>query len=349
MQLTTSRKHSGHRNMAKLIEEIQLAWNSIQAVQGSSGWNTVAVLPTHPGRFRAGRNFPDHCEALLTGFRTSAIAHSEKLPEGLGFQVTRLDFQKDGLTWLALTRSQNGNLELFKTMVADVLDAVLTAGSSEDSRDLRVFLGRIRAWQEFMRKGSIPLSAENEVGLVGELTLLAKMIGAGVSSDIAINAWVGPTADGIRDFALGFGAIEVKTTVSSNGFVAKIGSLEQLDDTNCKPIFLGAFRFALTEGGQTLPEKVAEIRDILQSDPLTLVEFENRLLAASYLSDHAPQYHRRFTLREIAVLEVDKNFPCMTHGNVKAGVVSARYEINLEHLLNRDVGLTDALKKLEMI
>lgn len=335
--------------MAKLIEEIQLAWDSIKTVQGSSGWNTVAVLPSHPGRFRAGRNFPDHSEALLTGFRTSAIAHSERLPDGLGFQVTRLDVQQDGLTWLALTRSPNGNLELFTTMVADVLDAVLTAGSGEDSRDLRVFLGRIRAWQEFMRKGSIPLSAENEVGLVGELTLLGKMIGAGVSPDIAVNAWVGPTADGIRDFALGFGAIEVKTTVSSNGFVAKIGSLEQLDDTNCKPIFMGAIRFSLAEGGLTLPEKVAEIREILEADPLTLADFEDRLLAASYLTDHAPQYHRRFSLQEISLLEVDKDFPCMTHGNVKPGVVSARYEVNLEHLLNCDVGLTTALKKLEMI
>lgn len=335
--------------MAKLIDEIKLAWDSIQNVQGSSGWNTVAVLPSHPGRFRAGRNFPDHCEALLTGFRTSALAHSEKLPEGLGFQVTRLDILQDDLTWLALTKSPNGNLELFTAMVADVLDAVLTAGSGEDSRDLRVFLGRIRAWQEFMRKGSMPLSAENEVGLVGELTLLGKMIHAGVSPDIAVNAWVGPTAEGIRDFTLGFGAIEVKTTVSSNGFLAKIGSLEQLDDTNCKPIFLGALKFALAEGGQTLPEKVTEISEMLASDPLTRADFEDRLLAACYLTSHAPQYHRRFSLREMSILEVDKDFPCMTHGNVKPGVISARYEINLEPLESRDVGLTTALKKLEMI
>ncbi len=335
--------------MAKLIEEIQLAWDSINAAQGSSGWNTVAVLPTHPGKFRAGRSFPDQCEALLTGFRTSSIGHSEKLPDGLGFEVTRLDDQQDGLTWLALTKSPNGNLELFTNMVADVLHAVLTADSGEDSRDLRVFLARIRAWQEFMRKGSNLLSAENEVGLFGELTLLGKMIGAGVSPDTAVNAWVGPTADGLRDFALGFGAIEVKTTLASKGFIAKIGSLEQLDDTNCKPIFMGAIRLALAEGGQTLPEKVAEISQLLKSVPFTITDFEDRLVAASYLTAHAPQYHRRFSLREISLLEVDKDFPCMTHGNVKPGVVSGRYEVNLEPLLNRDVGLTTAIKKLELI
>ena len=47
--------------MAKLIDEILLAWDSMQTVQGPSGWNTVAILKSHPGRFRAGRNFPDRC------------------------------------------------------------------------------------------------------------------------------------------------------------------------------------------------------------------------------------------------------------------------------------------------
>jgi len=335
--------------MARLIDEIQLAWSSIQAVQGTSGWNTVAVLSNHPGRFRAGRNFPDHCEALLAGFPTSAIPRNEKLPEGLGFQVNRLDSQQDSRTWLALTRSPHGNLELFTAMVSDVLEAVLTGGSGEDSQDLRLFLGRIRGWQEFMRKGAQPLSPEKEVGLVGELTLLGAMMDAGMSADIAVNAWVGPTADGVRDFTLGFGAIEAKATVSASGFLAKIGSLEQLDDTNCKPIFLGALRFALTDGGHSLPETVAKIADRLASDPLSLAGFGDRLVAAGYLSAHAPQYHRRFSLREISVLEVDDNFPRMTPGSVKPGVLSARYEINLQPLTAHDIGLSTALKKLEMI
>jgi len=334
--------------MAKLINEIQLAWNSIQTAQGTSGWNTVAVLPSHPGRFRAGRNFPDLCEALLAGFRTSVIARNEKLPEGLGFHVTRVNSEQDGLVWLALTRSPNGNLELFSAMVSDVLHAILSRDSGDHSRELRAFLGRIRAWQEFMRKGAVPLSAENEVGLVGELTVLEKMLYIGMAPETAIKAWSGPL-DGLRDFELGFGAIEVKTTVASAGLVAKIGSLEQLDDTNCKPIFLAAVKYALTESGQTLPEKLSAIRAQLESDPITFSEFEDRVLAAGYMPAHSPQYHRRFSLRDLAILEIGENFPRLMHGNVTPGVISARYEINLEPLLSQDIGLTTALKKLEMI
>lgn len=334
--------------MARLIDEIQLAWDSIQTAQGTSGWNTVAVLRSHPGRFRAGRNFPDQCEALLAGFRSSVISRNEKLPEGLGFHVARVNSEQDGLVWLALTRSPNGNLELFSAMVSDVLRAILTTGTGDHSRELRAFLGRIRAWQEFMRKGALPLSAENEVGLVGELTVLEKMLEVGMAPEAAIRAWSGPL-DGLRDFELGFGAIEVKATVATAGLVAKIGSLEQLDDTNCKPIFLGAVKFALTESGHTLPEKISAIRARLESHPITLSEFDDLVLAAGYRPAHSPQYHRRFSLREIVMLEVGENFPRLMHGNVKPGVISARYEINLEPLLSRDIGLTTALKKLEMI
>ena len=233
-------------------------------------------------------------------------------------------------------------------MVSDVLQAILATGTGDHSRELRAFLGRIRAWQEFMRKGAIPLSAENEVGLVGELTMLERMLEVGLAPEAAIGAWSGPL-DGLRDFELGFGAIEVKTTIASAGMVAKIGSLEQLDDTNCKPIFLGAVKYALTESGQTLPEKISAIRSRLESDPITLSEFDDRVLAAGYMTAHASQYHRRFSLRELAMLEVGENFPRLIHGNVKPGVISARYEINIEPLLSQDIGLTTALKKLEMI
>jgi hypothetical protein len=276
------------------------------------------------------------------------ISRNEKLPEGLGFHVTRVNSEQHGLVWLALTRSPHGNLELFSAMVSDVLHAILATGTGDHSRELRAFLGRIRAWQEFMRKGAVPLSAENEVGLVGELTVLEKMLEVGMVPEAAIRAWSGPL-DGLRDFELGFGAIEVKTTVASAGLVAKIGSLEQLDDTNCKPIFLGAVKYALTESGQTLPEKISAIRAQLESDPITLSEFDDRVLAAGCMPAHSSQYHRRFSLREIAILEVDENFPRLMHGNVTPGVISARYEINLEPLLSLDIGLTTALKKLEMI
>jgi hypothetical protein len=67
------------------------------------------------------------------------------------------------------------------------------------------------------------------------------------------------------------------------------------------------------------------------------------------LAAHAHFYHRRFSPREERILLVDNDFPAITHGNVKTGVISARYEINIEQLPNRDIGLSTALKNLGMI
>lgn len=331
-----------------MIDEIRLAWESIQTAQGTTGWSTVAIFPFQPGRFRAGRNFPDKCEALLACFHSNVISQNEKLPEGRGFHVTLIPAEQNGFTWLALTRSPNGDLELFSAMVSDVLQAVLAFGLGNHSRDLRVFLARIRAWQEFMRKGITPLSAENEVGLVGELNVLEKILDAGVAPDVALQAWTGPF-DGLRDFVLGFGAIEIKTTIASTGLVAKIGSLEQLDDTNCKPIFLGAVKCLLSQDGRTLPETISIIRNRFAAEKMMLSDFDDRVLAAGYLEMHTTHYHRRFSLTKILVIEVNETFPRLTHGDVKPGVINARYEINLEPLLSEDIGLTAALRKLEVI
>jgi len=109
-------------------------------------------------------------------------------------------------------------------IVCDVAGMLDAESSLDDTRLLRVFLGRVRAWQEFMRKGAQALSPEAEIGLIGELTLLALIIEAGVPSALALEAWVGPN-DGIQDFEIGTGAIEVKATLSPVGLPALIGSL----------------------------------------------------------------------------------------------------------------------------
>ena len=109
------------------------------------------------------------------------------------------------------------------------LITLLVAAGSDEGKLLRVFIGRVGAWQEFMRKGSQALSPEAEIGLIGELTLLRSIIEAGVAPATAIESWVGPL-DGIQDFEIGAGALEVKATLSTAAFPARIGSLEQLDE-----------------------------------------------------------------------------------------------------------------------
>jgi hypothetical protein len=330
--------------MALLIDDIELAWRSLRDSSDTSGWRSIYIATIGPCSLLAGLSFPDKNEALLASFTSSAIPVAEKLPDGQGFAVSRVEPNGDGLTWLALTRSVHGSLELFVAM-ADVACAMESESSVDEKRLLRVFLGRIRAWQEFMRRGAQALNPESEIGLVGELTLLRSIIDAGLPMASAIESWVGPL-DGVRDFEIGTGSLEVKATLSATGFPAKIGSLEQLDDSVRQPLFLAGMRLRQTDNGQSLPDLVAEMRDVAAGDAEAMRLLSERLIAAGYFDGHADRYTRRYRLAETRVVEVKDDFPRLTPGSVPLGVTKATYEIDLDKLVGPILPIDDVLKKL---
>lgn len=331
--------------MARPNDEFLLAWNSLVGAAEGAGWRTIPVAPAGPCALAAGRRFPGNEEALLTGFSSASVPVAEKLPEGQGFNVERVDPHGDGRTWLALTRKQSGSIDLFLAMACDVCGALDAEAGSGEPRLLRVFLGRVRAWQEFMRKGAQALSPEAEIGLIGELSMLSAIIAAGVPSALAVEAWVGPL-DGVQDFELGTGAIEVKATVSPAGFPARIGSLEQLDDSIRQPLFVAGTRLRQSAAGQTLPDLVSTMRSTAASDPEARRLLSERMLRAGYYDTHADRYPRRFDIASIRLVEVGEGFPRLTHGRVPAGVLRVTYEIDLDNAHGDNVGVEDALKKL---
>jgi hypothetical protein len=296
----------------------------------------------------AGRRFPAREEALLAGFYKAVVPAAEPLPDGHGFSVERIDPRLDGKTWLALTRRSTGSIELFLAMACDVADALDAATGADGQRLLRIFLGRVRAWQEFMRKGVQPLGPEAEIGLIGELKVLSSIIEAGVSAAIACEAWVGPL-DGRRDFEVGTGGLEIKTTLSASGFPARIGSLDQLDDTVRQPLFFGGVRLRQAASGQGLPDFVEEMKDIVRGDAEAERLLSDRLIAAGYFDAHASSYSRRFVHAGLRVLRVAEGFPRLTPACVPFGVVRASYEIDLDKVPAPSLEIDTALKELGVI
>ncbi len=336
--------------MARPNNEFLMAWSALTSADAEPGWQAIALPPAGPLQLRAGRRSPDNAEAVLLCFPSAKLAAADKLPEGQGFAVERADPDGSGKLWLALTRKSAGSAELFASMACDVLgvlDETVAAGSDE-GKLLRVFIGRVGAWQEFMRKGSQALSPEAEIGLIGELTLLRAIIDAGVTAAIAVESWVGPLG-GIQDFELGTGALEVKATLSAAGFPAKIGSLEQLDDSTRQPLFVAGARLRQTESGQNLPGFVEAMRLAIKGDAEAQRLLSERLLAAGYIDSHSGCYPRKFEPAGIRVVEVTGHFPRITSGTVPAGIMKAMYEIDLDKAPGDNVETEGALKKLGAI
>ncbi|MDO8767125.1 MAG: PD-(D/E)XK motif protein [Burkholderiaceae bacterium] len=336
--------------MARPSNEFLLAWSSLSGDDTEPGWQAITLPPAGPLEVRAGRRSPDNAEAMLVGFPSKRLAAADKLPEGQGFTVERADPEGNGQLWLALTRKSAGSTELFAAMACDVVGALddAVASGADEAKLARIFIGRVGAWQEFMRKGTQVLSPEAEIGLIGELTLLRAFIDVGVPSALAIEAWVGPL-DGIQDFELGTGAVEVKSTLSAIGFNAKIGSLEQLDDSVRQPLFLAGARFRQTENGQNLPEIVEATQLAIKGDAESERLLIERLLAAGYIEAHAGRFPRRFEHAGTRIVEVGKDFPRLTSGNVPAGIKRTMYEIDLDKTPGENVGVENALKRMGVI
>lgn len=335
--------------MARPIEEFVAAWEALSGRDcGAGGWLAIPVSPSGSCPILAARKFPGNEEAILVCFPSTGIPAAEKLPDGRGFEIVRADPNGDGKTWLALSRKESGNPELFAEMVGDVAGALDAEAGRGEAHALKALLRRVRMWQQFMGKDGQPLGPEAELGLMGELAVLTALLDAGVAEELVLEGWVGPD-DAPQDFVLGDGAVEAKATLSTSGFPVRIGSLEQLDDSVLSPIYLSATRFSRAESGETLPEAVDGLAKRFEQDTGASALFRERIFAAGYLDAHANRYTRRFILVETRNFLVGEGFPRLTPGCVPEGVGKAQYEIDLNRASVHSVGLVPALTTLGVL
>lgn len=315
--------------MAQLInDDISAAWRALSGDDPVEGWRIIAVSGLDGGALLAGRQFPGNTEALLVGFQSVIMPPPASLPAGAGFRTERVSTGRPG-NWLALVRQPHGSLEMFARMVTDVVATLTARERLGEQAMFDLFTGRVRAWQQFMSKVRGALSPEAELGLAGEMECACTLIDAGMGPYSVMEGWKGPL-DGLQDFALGGGAVEVKSTLSPAGFPATVHSLGQLDDAVLNPLFVYGCRFGLGREGQTLPERVAQMRARFADDTAALVLFETAMLHAGYVDAQAGFYTRRFVFLGEQFILVDDFFPRLTAGTVPDGIRHARYEIDLD-------------------
>ena len=187
-----------------------------------------------------------------------------------------------------------------------------------------------------------------EVGLVGELVFLEQLLDAGVSPAPAVAAWRGPL-DELHDFVFGTGVMEVKATIVSGAFPARIGSLEQLDESGVQALFLVGVRLVLDVSGRTLPAVVQEVVDRLRTDIAASVRFSDLILEAGFVAAVGDRYKRRFRRASTMIRPVDSTFPRLNRGNVPRAIREARYELDLDMVEVQEIRLDRALTELRVI
>ncbi|MCT2539982.1 PD-(D/E)XK motif protein [Sedimentimonas flavescens] len=324
-------------------EGLARAWRALARQEASEDWRFVHLTGIGEVSVEAGCHFPLAREALIVSFPGSWPVNPTRLPEGKGFDVACIEGQAvfAGKTAIALVRRPEGSPEIFAIMVVDVL-RTLEAVAVNSYRDvLEAFLERVKEWQTFMARTQRPLSSDAQIGLLGELWMLRLLTDTSLKAG-ALDCWQGPLR-AAQDFHVRGGAIEVKSTVRTGSFLARINSIEQLDSDRT-PLFLCAMRFEENSDGISLVEMVTELRERFG---LAGVQrgFEALLMVMGYLDEHAALYGRTLTLKDARAFLSEGELPRLTRHSIPAAIRSAAYVLDLDALEISSVGIPELIKE----
>lgn len=322
------------------------AWRALARQESNEDWRFVHLTSLGEVSIEAGCHFPADREALIVAFPRAWAMNSARLPEGAGFDVVLVTDKAafSGHTAIALVRRPEGAPEIFAAMAVNVLRALenVTGGKSQAIVD--TFIDRVTEWQAFMARRHRPLSPEAQVGLMGELWMLNRLLDSPLGED-ALRCWQGPMR-AAQDFHIRGGAIEVKSTAGGGGFLARINSIEQLD-TDRAPLYLGALRFEERDDGQSLVDVVARLRDRLTETGHRRA-FDSLLLILGYLDEHAQHYGRVLALKEAGAYLSSDEMPRLRRSNLPAAIRSAAYVLDLDALNVPLLTVGDVLNAFEL-
>jgi hypothetical protein len=182
------------------------------------------------------------------------------------------------------------------------------------------------------------LTIERQLGLIGELIVLERMISA--EGPDAIEAWIGPLQEP-HDFRVGNHEFEVKSTAGTR----RIHTIHNPTQLTVSP---GCLLFIISillgpggkSGGFSLATKIESIQMLLKHSVHQKKQFRDRLELCGYSSRDHSQYNRAFGLRRpLAIVPIEARFPSITSDGLQTllGQESNRiarfvYDVNVEGL-----------------
>jgi len=230
---------------------------------------------------------------------------------------------------LVLALERQVDRDLFEGLCRTLASSLEHATDSASS--LAVSLAHIHRWKTFLSGRSQHLSAEEVRGLYAEITFLLELIDRQISSNTAVESWLGPERSH-QDFIFGNTAVEIKSLSGAERNTVRISSEDQLESLN-DALFLRIYRLSdLTDaaGARSLNEIVTAVQARL--DEADAVEaFDRKLVAYGYAP--LPDYDEpRFVLSGVRSYRVSDGFPRLTRSQLPTGIASVAYDIRLEAL-----------------
>ena len=239
------------------------------------------------------------------------------------------DANHKGKNILLFKLINNQHKDIFAVLSEDLISSI--SGETNEKQLVRTVLNRFEKWKSLFSKFAMQgLSPEEQRGLYGELFFLRKFLSYNSNFQNVLNTWVGASME-IRDFQFNNWALEVKTTIGNNHQKVHISSERQLDITHLESLYL--YHLSLEkaqEGGESLPQIIRSILEILQSDIISVNRFKAKLYEVGYFDQQEDLYGAvGYHVRQDNFYKVGGDFPRIQENELRNGVGVVKYSIIL--------------------
>jgi hypothetical protein len=287
------------------------------------------VSADHPWDFWWARE--EHKPQMLILRYASQSKQKLKLPQLRGLQISQVHPPDATGSELIFALAQHEQKDLFYRLCLDIVEATRACQSEEAA--VSTTLRRTMRWHHLLRGGADrTLGPEAQMGLIGELLVIDRILLPCHKPSDAMEAWHGPEG-GPKDFVIAQVGIEAKARGSGSKPSIVINGEHQLDRDGLKTLFLHVTdidpAIDMDPLGQTLPQiSNAVRRKIGKGDPEALVAFDRKLEAAGFRVED--DYSGRFWLiGETSLYEVESDFPRISAGLLPEGVTGVSYSLSL--------------------
>lgn len=260
--------------------------------------------------------------------------------KGIDIDIVKLPAYGTNDNYVALMQIPDSEGYIFEIIAEDLRLGVEQLKHSEDT--LKILVMILTKWKDFFQtEKELLMSEERQQGLYGELLFLAECINEmGIKS---VAHWAGSDAE-THDFYIGSSAVEIKTTSSKSPYYAHISSEYQLDDKDI-PGELLMRMYALRKSqstGESLPEIVSKIREILQTDQKVLQQFNAKLLKYGYWDEASEYYTTGYFVRDNYYFSVCTNFPRLIKTDIPNGVSDIKYAVSIAQCMEFSIDKKEA-------
>jgi len=217
---------------------------------------------------------------------------------------------------------------IFDLLIADIAEVM-----RRDNLPASNLIPRtLEKWRRFWEKIPIrTLTREKQIGLFAELKFLSKWLIPVIGLENAVNSWLGHF--GGKDFRAESFSVEVKSSASGKGHIYLVNSLDQLEESPERGMYLFGLLLSEVSGGrENLVKEVESIREIIAGCQELSDHFEDGLMRIGYSDFHSEEYKNLcFEVGQEALFEVRDDFPRLSRSRIEIppGVDSVEYTINL--------------------